>query len=115
MLIEHVGAILVRFAPGRALDFDPGARWSGAVDTVEVLGDDAFQPALFTLGKQTKSICEGLREVEIPGAGALDEMSEAPFTIEEGHNAEVIPVEEHEIKSPKREVVFDTLMHYAMQ
>jgi hypothetical protein len=42
-------------------------------------------------------------------------MSEASFTIEEGHDAEVIPVEEHEIKCPQREVVFDTLMHEAMQ
>ena len=90
MFIEHVGAILVRFAPGRALDFDPGARWSGAINTVDVLCDDAFQAALFTLGKEIKPIREGLRVVEMPGAGSLDEMSEASFTIEEGHDAEVM-------------------------
>ena len=59
MLFEHVGAILVRFAPGRALDFDPGARWSGTINTVDVLCDDAFQAALFTLGKETKPIGKG--------------------------------------------------------
>jgi hypothetical protein len=92
MLFEHVGAILVRFAPGVTLDFDPGARWSGAINTVDVFSDDAFQATLFTFGKQTKSIREGLREVETPDTGSLDEMSEASFTIEEGHDAESFPL-----------------------
>ena len=65
-----------------------------------MLCDDAFQAALFTLGKETKPIREGLRVVKGPDAGSLDEMSEASFAIEEGHDAEVIPVEEHEINCP---------------
>ena len=50
-----------------------------------------------------------------PDAGSLDEMAEASFTIEEGHDAKVMSVEVHEIKCPKGEVVLDGLMRLAMQ
>ena len=48
-------------------------------------------------------------------AGSLDEMAEASFTIEEGYDAEMVPIEVHEIKCPKREIVLDRLMRLPMQ
>ena len=42
-------------------------------------------------------------------------MPETSLAVEQGHDAEVIPVEVHEIKCPEHEVVLDRLMRLAMQ